>query len=700
MQQKKRWQRLTALILAGGMVLAALGALGTAYAIWSSRGVTLRQWQNRLAAATHMLTAHAVQTLDGADIMLRAARDNLEKAELFREPDFRATISTYGMHVALRESIFGLQQVNEIFIIGNDGNIINHTRQFPPPPINFTDQDYFQAFAENPNLEFFISGVNSDLFTQEPCFYLARPIRSASGEKLGLILVGLPSSFFSSFYQAAILENLDISLIRRDGAILSHILNVKELVSGKNQMSSDIMSRMRNAERGLHFIGGLNTRFSFDEMLFFQLSPVLPIGMSVVVSRDEILSAWKQQSINFAILGGSMSSLLIILTLILARLIKQLEQTRNAALSAAEAKTRFITTISHELRTPMNAIVGGAHQLRSAELKPDDKHLLQIVSSSAQQLNILLNDILDFTHFDARQFRIELEPFNPRLLAQNAMDMARVLAPHTKLELITQVDSSVPDLILGDANRIKQIILNLLINAIKYTNHGKVELCVSYLRIDWPLLILQVIDTGPGISTEDQARVFEPFERTAWAKHKPGTGLGLTICKKLTEAMSGSINLHSKIGQGTHFTVEIPAPEPQSNMAEPDLVASNAPTFRILVAEDVAPSRMLLTLMLEKMGHQVTAVENGLEAFLIANETPFDLILMDLQMPEMDGMTATRRIRTQRGLNHATHIWAVSAHVDVTTQHELKEAGFDDALLKPVKAERLSFVLSALRAQA
>jgi CheY-like chemotaxis protein len=109
---------------------------------------------------------------------------------------------------------------------------------------------------------------------------------------------------------------------------------------------------------------------------------------------------------------------------------------------------------------------------------------------------------------------------------------------------------------------------------------------------------------------------------------------------------------------------------------------------------------MLLTLMLEKMGHQVTAVENGLEAFLIANETPFDLILMDLQMPEMDGMTATRRIRTQRGLNHATHIWAVSAHVDVTTQHELKEAGFDDALLKPVKAERLSFVLSALRAQA
>jgi signal transduction histidine kinase len=173
---------------------------------------------------------------------------------------------------------------------------------------------------------------------------------------------------------------LDISLIRRDGLILSHILNVKELLNGKNQISPDTMRRITNAESGLHFIGGLSTRASFDEMLFFELSPVLPIGMSVAVSREEILSAWKQQSINFAILGGSMSSLLIILTLFLARLIKQLEQTRNAALGAAEAKTRFITTISHELRTPMNAIVGGAHQLRSAELKPDDKHFLQIVS--------------------------------------------------------------------------------------------------------------------------------------------------------------------------------------------------------------------------------------------------------------------------------------------------------------------------------
>jgi CheY-like chemotaxis protein len=399
-----------------------------------------------------------------------------------------------------------------------------------------------------------------------------------------------------------------------------------------------------------------------------------------------------------------MSTLLLILTQLFARLVSQLEEARNAALSAADSKTRFIANVSHELRTPMNAIITGAHQLRHAELQPDARQTLQIISSSAQQLTVLINDILDFSYFDAREFRVEVAPFDPHMLAQNAMDMARTLAPDTKLELITKVDARVPALIMGDANRIKQIILNLLNNAIKYTERGKVELRVSYIRGDQNLLILQVIDTGPGISEKDRSRIFHPFERTEWAKQKPGTGLGLAICKKLAEAMSGSIILQSKNGPGTHFTVEIPAPIAQANQ----VIASKldrqtpgfAPSLRILVAEDVAPSRMLLTLMLENMGHQVTAVENGLEAVYAASQSSFDLILMDLQMPEMDGIMATRRIRTPGGLNQSTRIIAVSANADLDGPQGLIAAGFNDALLKPVKPERLGFVLASMSAPA
>ena len=337
-------------------------------------------------------------------------------------------------------------------------------------------------------------------------------------------------------------------------------------------------------------------------------------------------------------------------------------------------------------------------------LPPEAQHYGQIISASTQQLTVLINDILDFSYFDAREFRIEPAPFKPRLIAQNIMDMARALAPNTKLSLICKVDENVPDIIIGDSNRIKQIALNLLSNAIKYTSEGVVELRLSYLRASNNLLVLQVIDNGPGIAKEDQQRIFEPFERTERARQHPGTGLGLTICKKLAEAMSGSIKIYSKLGNGTYVTVEIPASEarPHETISLP-IGPSPAPDFqkslRVLIAEDVAPSRVLLTMMLENLGHQVIAVENGLEALQAANQQRFDLILMDLQMPDMDGMTATQQIRAGKGPNCKTQILAVSANADVNGPEGLAAAGFDDALLKPVKAERLGFVLASMAAQ-
>ncbi len=699
---KQSWLRVPTQILVGGVILVALGVLATAYAIWSSRAVTLRQWESRLTAATHMLTANAVQTLNATDMMLRAAHDNLQTAQFTYEPDFRATAPMYCIYEMLRESGHGLPQVIGIAILGNDGALLNLSRQYPPPPFNLSDRDYFQAFEKNPSLELFFSQVNINRLSQEPFFYMARPIKSPSGERLGLLVAGLPSSFFSSFYQSAVLGDLHISLMRRDGKILARNFDARNPPNTESQLPSELLRRVENANKGILFMGGQGTRLSFDQMVAFHRSAALPIGVSVAVSQAQMFKEWEKQAINFTMIGGIMSTLLLILSLLLARLVKQLEAARNTALIAAETKTRFITSISHELRTPMNAIIGGAHQLQHVDLPSEAQHTLQIVSSSAQQLTVLINDILDFSYFDAREFRVEVAPFDPHLVAQNAMDMARTLAPDTKLELITKVDAKVPALIMGDANRIKQIILNLLNNAIKYTERGKVELRVSYIRGDQNLLVLQVIDTGPGISEKDRSRIFEPFERTEWAQQKPGTGLGLAICKKLAEAMSGSITLQSKNGPGTHFTVEIPAPFAQANQ----VIASRlnrqptefAPSFRILVAEDVAPSRMLLTLMLENMGHQVAAVENGLEAVYAASQSSFDLILMDLQMPEMDGITATRRIRMPGGLNQSTRIIAVSANVDVDGPQGLIAAGFNDALLKPVKPERLGFVLASMSA--
>ncbi len=691
-------------ILAGGLIFAAFGALGTTYGIWSSRDAILKQWQSRLTAQTHILTAHAVQTIDTADIMLRGTLDNLQTYQLVYEPDFRATVSTYRIFQMLRGAMNGVPQVVGMSIIGNDGKILNLTRQYPPPQINLAEQDYFRAFEDRPDLDLFISAASINSLTGEPYFYLARPIKSPSGERLGLIVAGIASGFFSNFYQSAILGDLKISLARRDGEILSRNFNLAEFPGLPNLETKTLHGRRNMPESGIRYSGAQETSQSFENLVAFEHSDFLPIHVNVSISYAQIFKDWKIQAQKFSLIGGTLSALLIILTLLLSRLVRTLERTRNAALAATEAKTRFVTNISHELRTPMNAIMGGTHHLMHTNLPPESQRYGQIISASAQQLTVLINDILDFSYFDAREFRIETAPFKPRLMAQIIMDMARALAPNTKLSLICKVDENVPDIIIGDSNRIKQIALNLLSNAIKYTSEGVVELRLSYLRTSNNLLVLQVIDNGPGIAKEDQQRIFEPFERTERARQHPGTGLGLTICKKLAEAMSGSIKIYSKLGNGTYVTVEIPASEarPHETISLP-IGPSPAPDFqkslRVLIAEDVAPSRVLLTMMLENLGHQVIAVENGLEALQAANQQSFDLILMDLQMPDMDGMTATQQIRAGKGPNCKTQILAVSANADVNGPEGLAAAGFDDALLKPVKAERLGFVLASIAAQ-
>ena len=692
--------RTPALILVGGLILATVGTLGTAFAIWSSRDVVLRQWQSRLSATTHMLAAHAVQTIDAADIMLRGIADNLHTYRLSSEAELQTTAASPRMYEMLREAMNGVPQVTGLSIISNDGRILNLTRQFPPPDINLSDQDYMRAFEDNPDLDFFIGRATINRLTQEPYFYLARPLKSRSGKKLGVIVTGLSSRFFSSFYQSAVLGDLRITIMRHDGAILARSSELASSFNSKEEIPGNILNFPDHQESGLRYIGGRETSRSFEDMLSLEHSLSLPISLVAKVSRAQILNEWEFQAIKFIFLGGGMSTLLIILTLILSRLVAQLEQARNSVLSAMEAKTRFATSISHELRTPMNAIVGGSHQLLATKLGPDAQQIAHMVASSAKQLTVLINDMLDFSYFEAREFRIEKAPFDPAQMAEIAMDMARALGSDSKLELVCRIDPQVPAQIIGDSGRIKQIILNLLGNAIKYTEYGKVELRVSYIRSKKNLLILQVKDTGPGIAAADQARIFEPFERTTAAKGRPGTGLGLTISKRLAEAMGGMIKLESQPGKGTHFTVEIPAPEAKQPVHLPDHQISSVPDFskslRILVAEDVVPSRMLLTMMLENLGHQVTAAENGLDALQAAHETAFDLILMDLQMPEMDGMTAMQRIRASHGPNQTTRILAVSANADMNGTGGLSAAGFDDALLKPITPERLKFVLSAL----
>jgi len=671
------------LIMAGGLFLAFMSAAGTVFTTLSSREVALREWDSRLKSMSRMLSAHATQTIGAVDFALRGLGDSVNDTRIQDVEDLRWALgSRYGYDL-LRDTAKAMPQLSVITIATLDGAVLNSTRQFPPLPINLLDRDYFQAHLADPSLDLFISHPVRNRFDWEWTFYLARKIRSPSGEMLGLVIAGLQPAYFNSFYASVGLGVERISLLRTDGAVLA-----------QHDAGSDTPLRM-SRETASSSRPSPVSKTASGEIAALDKSTILPIAVSVAASRGQWLREWEREAGKFVLVGGAMTAILIVATMILARLISQLEAARNAALGAVEAKNRFASNVSHELRTPMNAIIGGAHQLMETELAAPSRYYAGIVSAAATQLMVLINDILDFSYYEARKFRIEPAPFAVRETAANALDMARALVPDHPPVLTCTVTDHTPALLLGDASRLCQILLNLLSNAIKYAANGSISLEIDY---ETGTLIAVVADTGPGISAHDALRIFEPFERGKNAMDHTGTGLGLTICKKLVEAMGGSITLQSSPGWGARFSVRLPMTEARRTAPEDSASAMDvAPRLLdILVAEDVAPSRALLTAMLEKMGHRVIAVENGQLAVDQVRERSFDLILMDLQMPVLDGVGATRLIRGMDNDRRREHIIAVSANVDLDTAGELVRAGFDDTMLKPVTPARLDFMMAQL----
>ncbi len=694
-------------ILIGGFILAFFGAAGTVLATWSSREVALREWQDRLTSVSRMLSAHADQSIGAADLVLRGLAENVNDYRVHDDDEMRWVFGSRHTFEMLRDVAKGLPQIEVVTVAARDGTVLNYTREYPPAPINLLDRDYFQAHLADPSLEVYLSKPVQNRGNGKWTFYLARKIRSPGGEMLGLVLTGVSANFFSDFYESVGLGVSRVTLLREDGAILSRH-SLFESSPDDQPEPPVLLDRIKKQRYGAMLLSqDAEQPRAFTEMVAFGTSAGLPLAISVAASREQLLREWESEAVKFVIEGGAMTGILIAATMLLSRLISQLETARNDALGAVEAKTRFASNVSHELRTPMNVIIGGSHQLLQTDMTPDGQKYASLVSSAAQQLMVLINDILDFSYYEARNFRIEPAPFDVRVMAEAAIAMARSLVSDNPVAMSCTIADRVPHMLLGDAGRIKQVLLNLLGNAVKYTERGSVRLGVDYLLLEGApgQLVITVSDTGRGIADDDQLRIFQPFERGRASASRPGTGLGLTISSKLVEAMSGSISVESRLGQGSVFHIQLPAPEIalaakaiERQSGEETRAKAHARRLNVLIAEDVAPSRVLLTIMLEKMGHHVVAVENGREAVEKAREIDFDLVLMDLQMPELDGLTATRMIRAMGGPKGHTHIIAVSANADLEGPKGLGASGFDDTLLKPVSPARLEFVVAEVAA--
>ena len=386
-----------------------------------------------------------------------------------------------------------------------------------------------------------------------------------------------------------------------------------------------------------------------------------------------------------------------------AELRREIEVRRAAevrAQAAAKAKGDFLAMMSHEIRTPMNGIFGTAQLLKHEPLTDDGKLHIDVLGRSAEALLTILNDVLDFSKIEADALQLEESSVNLRRLAEDVVRLAASGRKDERVAVQLDVDPAVPEWIRADPARLRQVLFNLVGNAIKFTKRGFVHLTADLHEEG---LRLRVADSGVGIDPDLLGRLFQPFEQaeTSMSRQFGGTGLGLTITKRLVELMEGTITVSSVPGEGSTFEVRLPL-RPATPKRHTSNLSSGTDIMplseelrgRVLVVDDNAVNRMVARRLVERLGLEATAAESGEAALALLEEEPFSLVLMDVQMPGMDGLEATRRIKAHAALGHLPVV-GLSANALSADRARGLEAGMTDYLAKPLRKESLAAVLEA-----
>ena len=368
-----------------------------------------------------------------------------------------------------------------------------------------------------------------------------------------------------------------------------------------------------------------------------------------------------------------------------------LQRAKSMAESANRAKTDFVASVSHEIRTPLTSIVGYADLLQGGDLSPEERRqYLTIVQQNAALLLTLIADVLDVSQIEAGQLRIAPVACGPGLLLMEVVDLLKERAAKKHLSLTLECPAPLPPAVHTDPTRLRQILLNLVANAIKFTQHGGIRIVARMeTEASEPMLRVEVIDTGPGMSAEQLEHVFEPFYQTGETRDKKlgGVGLGLAIARELVEKLGGTINAQSWLGAGTTFTVRVPTQHQAAPQTPPPPERASAQLRgHILLTEDDAHIRRLVTIYLEHAGADVTAVESGMGAVsalrqAAASHAPVQLVLLDMQMPGMDGVQTAGALRAE---GFAGPIIALTAYTMEGERERWIGAGCDDMVGKPI----------------
>ena len=438
---------------------------------------------------------------------------------------------------------------------------------------------------------------------------------------------------------------------------------------------------------GAEFAGALTPRDSTPWMrLTTHVAALIATTALFVVALQAMRQSFKETAQRTAELDQTRANLE---TEVQART-HSLVEARDAALAADRAKGAFLANISHELRTPLHALLATAAELDQGELRPAQRDLVGVLRRSGDALLQIVQDLIDQARIEAGRLPIETVSWSPRDATLEVIALMQGEADARGLRLSTLIDAEGPERVAGDPARVRQVLLNLVGNALKFTTHGYVEVYVS--RPDAEHLLFRVKDTGIGIAAHDQRRLFAPFSQVdnSATRRYGGTGLGLSISRQLVELMGGTIDLESAPGLGSTFRFTVKAPE-ASRTERPTEAVPDVSGLRVLVVEDNAVNRRVAELMLRRLRCEVHAVEGGNAALEVVQRERFDALLLDIQMPDLDGLEVTRRLRSLP--SPQPHIVVMTASAQPNDAEAALRAGADIFLAKPVSLEQLARAL-------